>query len=416
MRLFTIAIMMLSAGCYQQVDPLVVPPPCGVVCAIDHFGDMVFDGEAESESCNTGVSECDWGGDGPPVITCPGFIPLGPEICDPDDIDENCDGLTNDIWYDWADPRNTCDGVGECRYSVQMCRDGGYMQCIPITPYYGPEVCDGRDNDCDGLTDGDDPDLVYDGDMFEYSGPPETINVGECRAGVRRCEGGVEYLFGEVRPTDEICGNSDDDDCDGRTDESDESVADAFLITIDFSGSMYTVIESVITALCDWSEGEIFTDSRFAIQAVSGNLDTPPYINNITDFVSAGDACMALGDFYTRYGTPGAFEYIAYGIWSIHNNGDLSMDWPQRMRRRVIFFTDEAPQSYTGNGDPFTDLDLVAEDCVVNKYSVGGFIYSDESRWRRMTDACNGWTEALSFNTVQIREDLDYRFGSECGR
>ncbi len=53
-----------------------------------------------------------------------------------------------------------------------------------------------------------------------YSGPEETAGVGDCRAGLRRCEGdlGFGHCEGQVLPRDEVC-NQIDDDCDGVVDD-----------------------------------------------------------------------------------------------------------------------------------------------------------------------------------------------------
>ncbi|MCK6576056.1 hypothetical protein L6V77_33805 [Myxococcota bacterium] len=77
-----------------------------------------------------------------------------------------------------------------------------------------PETCNGLDDDCDGVVD----------DGLEslgpcYGGPPDTMGVGVCRAGERRCEGGAPgRCEGEVLPAAEAC-NGADDDCDGDVDD-----------------------------------------------------------------------------------------------------------------------------------------------------------------------------------------------------
>jgi hypothetical protein len=59
------------------------------------------------------------------------------------------------------------------------------------------------------------------GDILScYTGPSRTMNVGACKAGTKTC--GQDGVFGEctqVVPTEEICLNGIDDNCDGHIDE-----------------------------------------------------------------------------------------------------------------------------------------------------------------------------------------------------
>ncbi len=55
-----------------------------------------------------------------------------------------------------------------------------------------------------------------------YEGSSATRNVGECKAGVSTCTGGVwGGCEGDVMPVSEACANDKDDDCDGETDDAD---------------------------------------------------------------------------------------------------------------------------------------------------------------------------------------------------
>ncbi|MGI9020520.1 MAG: hypothetical protein ACR2G3_07415 [Solirubrobacterales bacterium] len=54
-----------------------------------------------------------------------------------------------------------------------------------------------------------------------YSGDPATAGVGPCQAGIQTCQPNSTWgttCQGEVTPQTEICGNGQDDDCDGTTD------------------------------------------------------------------------------------------------------------------------------------------------------------------------------------------------------
>jgi hypothetical protein len=63
----------------------------------------------------------------------------------------------------------------------------------------------------------------YPGDMLScYTGQIATLNVGICKSGMRRCnETGTAFgpCIGEVTPTDELCSDGKDNDCDGQIDE-----------------------------------------------------------------------------------------------------------------------------------------------------------------------------------------------------
>jgi hypothetical protein len=55
-----------------------------------------------------------------------------------------------------------------------------------------------------------------------YSGPEASFGVGECHGGVQECDGkgnAVGPCMGEMLPAKEICGDDDDDDCNGLVDD-----------------------------------------------------------------------------------------------------------------------------------------------------------------------------------------------------
>lgn len=117
-----------------------------------------------------------------------------PEVCD--GLDDDCNGLVDD-----GLPSLSC-GVGGCTREVPSCLDGSAQACEPGTP--AAESCNGLDDDCDGVTD---EDLA-----------PAMCGVGACFRSVTACIGGTTQTCTPGAPTAETC-NSIDDDCDTQIDE-----------------------------------------------------------------------------------------------------------------------------------------------------------------------------------------------------
>jgi hypothetical protein len=148
---------------------------------------------------------------------CTGSIDPQPEICD--GLDNNCDGAIDEDLPDCCRPNATqpCGSkVGECRQGQQQCIAGKWSACVGDI---GPrdEICDGKDNDCDGRIDN-----IKDQDkplaQGCYSGSPATRSKGACKDGVQYCNNGK---WGDCQqdtlPSTELC-NGIDDDCDGQID------------------------------------------------------------------------------------------------------------------------------------------------------------------------------------------------------
>jgi len=89
----------------------------------------------------------------------------------------------------------TRKSVGNCREGIQFCRSNGtFSQCInQVLPQ--KEICDRKDNDCDGSIDEEITCECEPGSKRTcYTGPQSTHDVGECRGGLQYCE--KDYSWG----------------------------------------------------------------------------------------------------------------------------------------------------------------------------------------------------------------------------
>ncbi|MEZ4436418.1 MAG: MopE-related protein [bacterium] len=197
-----------SVGC----DAVAGAPRAEVCDGVDDDCDgRVDEGLGLGEVCAAGVGGCRRAGQrvcdaGGGVVCSAQAAPAGVEACS--GVDDDCDGAVDE---GFGVGERCAVGVGQCAAAgARVCLGDGTAGCDAVAGAAQPEVCNGLDDDCDGVMD-----------EGLRLGERCVVGVGACAApGVRVCgAGGAVACEGEPgAPAAEKC-NGEDDDCDGAVDE-----------------------------------------------------------------------------------------------------------------------------------------------------------------------------------------------------
>ena len=191
-------------------------------------------------SCGTNTGECTAGTTACALgaIDCVGDVGAASESCN--NLDDDCNGVVDNGFNKLTDPRycNNCAGC-TLAHAVPGCSGGactvagclaGWVNldgvasngCEYACTASGQEVCDGVDNDCDGLVDQADPSLLVPANFCK--------TAGECAGTSPTCTGATGWDCIYADPDVERQANGDpvleesrcdgkDNDCDGGADE-----------------------------------------------------------------------------------------------------------------------------------------------------------------------------------------------------
>lgn len=185
------------AECYPESQE-----PC--YAAAD--GAQGAEGTAGRGICKEGLRQCD--GEGFWQV-CEAAVLPAKELCN--DVDDDCNGKVDD-GFERAGTKCFA-GAGECRTEgkVTCSADGSESTCSAAAKAPGNEVCDGKDNNCDGTVD--------EGSLAGTGAECKTGEPGACSSGFKQCVAGSIKCMASHTRTVEICANKVDEDCDSKVDE-----------------------------------------------------------------------------------------------------------------------------------------------------------------------------------------------------
>ena len=292
--------------------------------------------------------------------------PSSTEVCDASDVDEDCDGLSDDddtsvdsstwsIWYADTD----ADSYGDPYTTVQACDEpSGHVadntDCDDTRADVSPaaqEKCDSADDDedCDGLGDDDDSSVAtwtqttwyIDGDGDGFGDAASSIDACNQPSGHVTDDTDCDDTRATVAPgLTEVCDALDlDEDCDGDADDNDSDVDTTTLFTWypDADDDSYGNPDGAPLVRCDMPAGFVIDST----DCDDTRADVSPDGLEVCDSVNADEDCNGVSDdddpgvdpstlttTWTDededgYGAPGTEDYVCdWGVNRTLNNTD----------------------------------------------------------------------------------------------
>lgn len=185
------------------IAPAGPAPEAACLAGPDNCPFDVNDGQEDYDNDGQGdVCDPDDDNDGDPDLTDCGQFNANvhhgaQELCD--GIDNDCDGLIDE---DFGVGDECTVGVGACQATGHIVCQGGTSQCDAVEGQPQPEVCDGLDNDCDSVVDNGGDALCDNGQFCDGT---------ETCGGTDGCQAGTAPVVSDgVDCTDDSCDEVND--------------------------------------------------------------------------------------------------------------------------------------------------------------------------------------------------------------